>query len=51
MTKSFHPQISFNDIPVSRASFRKHLAFHLDEKLWPQDKMVKAMKGMGIITR
>ena len=33
MTKSSHPQISFNKVPVSRASFQKHLGIYLDEKL------------------
>ena len=52
MTKSFHPfhpQISFNIIPVSRASFQKHLGIYLDEKLWPQEKMAKAVKRIGVI--
>ena len=33
MTKSSHPQISFNNVPVSRANFQKHLGIFLDEKL------------------
>ena len=33
MTKSSHPQVFFNDIPVSRVSFQKHLGIYLDEKL------------------
>ena len=33
MTKSSHPQISFNHAPVSHASFQKHLEIYLDDKL------------------
>ena len=53
MTKSSHPQISFNNVPVSRASFQKHLGIYLDEKLnfnyHIKEKMTKAMKGMVVI--
>ena len=55
MTKSSHPQVFFNDIPVSRASFQKHLGIYLDEKLsfnhHIKEKMTKAMKGIGVIKR
>ena len=53
MNKSSHPQISFNNVPVSRASFQKHLGIYLDEKLnfnyHIKEKMTKAMKGMVVI--
>ena len=53
MTKSSHAQVFFNDIPVSRVSFQKHLGIYLDEKLnfnhHIKEKTTKAMKGIGII--
>ena len=55
MTKSSHPQISFNNVLLSRASFEKHLVIYLDEKLnfyhHIKKKMSKAMKGIGVIKR
>ena len=55
MTKSSHPQVFFNDIPVSHVSFEKHLGIYLDEKLnfnyHIKEKMTKAMKGIGVIKR
>ena len=33
ITKSSHPQISFNNMPVSCVNFQKHLRIFLDEKL------------------
>ena len=33
MTKSSHPQISFNNIPISCVNFQKHLGIYLYEKL------------------
>ena len=55
MTKSSHPQVFFNDIPVSRVSFQKHLGTYLDEELnfnnHIKEKMTKAMKGIGVIKR
>ena len=33
MTKSFHPQISLDNVSVSRASFKNHLGIYPDEKL------------------
>ena len=33
MTKSSHPQVFFNYVPVSRVSFQKHFGIYLDEKL------------------
>ena len=55
MTKSSHAQVFFNDIPVSRVSFQKHLGIYLDEKLnfnhHIKEKMTKAMKGIGVIKR
>ena len=55
MPKSSHLQISFNNVPVSRASFQKHLEFFLDEKLnfnhHIKEEMTKAMKEIGVIKR
>ena len=55
MTKSSHPQVFFNDIPVSRVSFQKHLGTYLDKKLnfnhGIKEKMTEAMKGIGVIKR
>ena len=55
MTKSSHPQISFNNVPVSCTSFQKHLGIYLDEKLnfnhHIKEKITKAMKGIGVIKR
>ena len=55
MTKPSHPQVFFNDIPVSRVSFQKHLGIYLDEKLnfnhHIKEKMTKAMKGIGVFKR
>ena len=48
-------KISFNIVPVSHASFQKHLGIYLDEKLNSnyhiKEKMTKAMKGIGVIKR
>ena len=52
MTKSSHPQVFFDDIPVSRVSFQKHLGIYLDEKLnfnHIKEKITKAMRGIGVI--
>ena len=55
MTKLSHPQISFNNVPVSHASFQKHLGIYIDEKLNfnhnIKEKMTKVMKGIGFIKR
>ena len=55
MNKSSHSPVFFNDIPVSRVSFQKHLGIYLDEKLnfnnHIKEKMTKAMKGIGVIKR
>ena len=55
MTKSSHLQTSFINVPVSHASFQKHLGNYLDEKLnfnhHINKKMTKAMKGIGVIER
>ena len=55
MTKSSHPQIPFTNVPVSHASFQKHLGNYLDEKLnfnhHINKKMTKAMIGIGAIKR
>ena len=53
--KSSHPQISFNNAPVSRTSFQKHLEIYLDQKLnfnhHIKEEMTKVMKGIGVIKR
>ena len=55
MTKSSHPQVFFNDIPVSCVNFQKRLGIYLEEKLnfnhHIKEKMTKAMKVIGVITR
>ena len=55
ITKSSHPQISFNNVSVSSAIFQRHLGIYLDEKLnfndYVEKKMVKAMKGIGVFKR
>ena len=55
MTKLFHPQVFFNDIPVSRVSLQNHLGIYLDEKLnfnhHIKEKTTKAMKEIGVIKR
>ena len=55
MTKSSHPQISLNNVPVPRASFQKHLGIYLDEKFnfnnHIKEKMTKAIKEIGVIKR
>ena len=55
MTKSSHSQVSFNNVPVSRASFQRHLGIYLDEKLnfnhHIKEKMAKVMKGIDVIKR
>ena len=55
MTKSSHPQVFFNDIPVSCVNFQKHFGIYLGEKLnfnhHIKEKMTKAMKVIGVITR
>ena len=53
--KMTHAQVFFNDIPVSRVSFQKHLQIYLDEKLnfnhYIKEKMTKAMKEIGAILK
>ena len=55
MTKSSHPQVFVNDIPVYCVSFQKHLGIYLGEKLnfnhHIKEKMTKAMKGISVIKR
>ena len=55
MIKSSHPQIFFNDIPVSCVSFQKYLGIYLHEKLNfnhdIKEKMTKAMKRIGVIKK
>ena len=55
MTKSSHPQIFFNNVPVSRTNFQKHLGTYLDEKLTFNhhitEKITKAMKEICVTKR
>ena len=55
MTKSSHPQISFNNEPVSRVSFQKNLGIYLYEKLnfnhHINETMEKVMKGIRVVKR
>ena len=57
MTKSSHPQVFFNDIPVSLScvNFQNHFRIYLDEKLnfnhHTKEKITKAMKGIRVIKR
>ena len=46
IAKSSHSQVSFNDIPVSRVSFQKHLGIYLDEKLNFNHHIKKITKGI-----
>ena len=52
-TKSSHLQISFNNVPVPRGNFQKHLRIYLGEKInfnhHIREKMTKAMKGISVI--
>ena len=55
ITKSSHPQISFNNMPVFCVNFQKHLGLYLDEKLnfnyHIKEKICKAMQGVGVIRK
>ena len=55
ITKSSHPQISFNNIPVVSVKFQKHLRIYLDEKLnfnyHIKEKICKAIQGAGVIRK
>ena len=51
--KTDHPVVYFNEAPVGKASCRKHLEMHLDEKLnfnaHIKEKIAKANKDIGVI--
>ena len=53
--KADHPAVYFNDVPVEKISWQKHLGMHLDEKLsfntHIKDKIAKVNKGIGIICK
>ena len=55
MNNSFHPQISFKNVPVYCASFQKHLGIYLNGKLnfnyHVKEKMTKANKRTGVLNR
>ena len=54
-TKTNHPTVLFNEVPVAHTPCQKHLGIHLDEKLNFQthikEKIAKANKGIGIIRK
>ena len=53
--KTDHPVVYFNEAPVAKASFQKHLGMHWDEKLnfntHFNEKIAKANKDIGIICK
>ena len=55
ITKSSHPQISFNNMPVFCVNFQKHLGLYLDEKLnfnyHIKEQICKAMQEVGVIRK
>ena len=55
ITKSSHPGISFNNMPVFCVNFQKHLGLCLDEKVnfnyHIKEKISKAMQGLGVIKK
>ena len=55
ITKSSHPQISFNNMPVFSVNVQKHLGIYLDEKLNfnynIKEKICKAMQRVGGIRK
>ena len=50
-----HPSVTFNNSPVARTSYQKHLGLYLDEKLnfshHIKEKISKACKGIGVIRK
>ena len=53
--KSFHSQVSFNEVPVDRSVSQKHLGLHLDQKLdfrkQINEKISKGQKGISVIEK
>ena len=51
--KDTHPPLCFNDIPVARKPFTKHLGMYLDEKLNFRkhigEAIVKAKSGLALL--
>ena len=51
--KPVHPDLSFNNIPVSREENTKHLGFYLDSKLscskHIREAIIKATKGISLL--
>ena len=51
--KPFHPELSFNGIPVARQSYTKHLGLYLDNRLsfskHIKEKVGKAIKGLNLL--
>ena len=48
-----HPELSFNNIPIAREAFTKHLGVYLDSRLkfskHIKEKILKAMKGIALL--
>ena len=55
LNKSSHPKMFFNNAPVVRASWQKHLGMFLEDSLnfsyHTKEKISKSMKGIGIIKK
>ena len=51
--KPYHPDLTFNDVPVAREDHTKHLGVHLDSKLnfskHITEAVRKATKGLGLL--
>ena len=51
--KPVHPELTFNDIPIARKPFTKHLGVYLDSRLnfskHIKEKVLKAMKGVTLL--
>ena len=44
-----HPELNFNDIPISREPYTKHLGVYLANGLNLKEQVLKAMKGVSQI--
>ena len=53
--KPAHPDVFFNNLPVSRTTYQKHLGLFLDEKLnfnvHVKEKIAKANRSIGLIKK
>ena len=51
--KPIHPQLSFNNVPVARKPFSKHLGLYMDETLslskHIRETIAKAMNGISLL--